>query len=103
MAWRLTHGDPGDAFLCHRCDNPPCCNPAHLFLGTQIDNMRDSVLKNRAGMAQLSTSDVEELLRQWHAGASRAELSERFSISYAHACKIIKRRAWSVLEHPGTG
>jgi hypothetical protein len=40
--------EPGDFHVCHRCDNPVCCNPAHLFLGTAADNAQDKVQKGRA-------------------------------------------------------
>ena len=54
VAWTLTFGDPGDLGVLHRCDNPPCCNPAHLFLGTQLDNSRDMVAKGRAAWQRAS-------------------------------------------------
>ncbi len=48
VAYYLFHGkDPKELFVCHRCDNPICCNPHHFFLGTHEDNQRDKIAKNR--------------------------------------------------------
>jgi len=52
IAYRLWYGPiPAKLGVCHRCDNPPCCNPSHLFVGTQADNMRDAVAKGRVPSA----------------------------------------------------
>jgi hypothetical protein len=47
VAWALTHDDPGSMHVLHRCDNPLCARPDHLFVGTQLDNVRDMDAKGR--------------------------------------------------------
>lgn len=49
IAWALTYGPIPEGFsVLHNCDNPPCCNPTHLFTGTASDNTRDMIEKDRA-------------------------------------------------------
>lgn len=49
MAWTLTHGPiPPGKIIRHACDNPPCCRPSHLLIGTQLDNKADAIARGRA-------------------------------------------------------
>lgn len=48
VAWEITNGEkPAGMVICHQCDNPPCCNPAHLVLGTQSQTLRDCAARGR--------------------------------------------------------
>jgi hypothetical protein len=118
LAWRLTNDRaiPENTLVCHRCDNPPCCNPAHLFLGTQGDNARDRNAKGRAaskvgrlnGRALLTEVDVREIREVYRRGhRSRAGdpqscvgLARRFGVSEDAIRRIVKGRNW---QHITTG
>lgn len=50
LAWKYTNGEiPDGLYVLHKCDNRRCCNPNHLFLGTQKDNIQDAIRKGRFG------------------------------------------------------
>jgi hypothetical protein len=101
VAYELTHGPiPDGLHVCHRCDNPPCVNPAHLFLGTGADNVSDMVSKDRHqhgatnGQAKLTEDSVRTMRALWSEGVTYAALAERFSIAEKSVWAIVKRRNW---------
>ena len=97
-AWALANGrlpDPA-LYVCHRCDNPPCCNPAHLFLGTGIDNMRDARNKGRVrnGTASLSWEDVLGV-RALAGKHSYELLTARYGVKRHQIRRIANGQRWS--------
>jgi hypothetical protein len=101
VAWQLTRGDiPPGIEVCHRCDNPPCVNPDHLFLGTHADNFADAVAKGRMHPgsknynALLSESDVR-LIRQMAAeGTQGVALARRFGVHPNTIYAVLRGRTW---------
>jgi hypothetical protein len=109
--WELTHGQiPYGLLVCHICDNPRCVNPAHLFLGTQADNIADAKAKGRLrghpfprgsanGVSKLTEHDVRTI-RRLHAGGlrSRKRLAARFGVCKGSIQAILERRTWAWLD-----
>lgn len=103
-AWALTHGDPGPLHVLHRCDNPPCVNWAHLFLGSHRDNMRDMIAKGRDrktplraaanGHALLTWQDVDEIRRRFADGERKADLAREFGTHRSNIRLIVNGETW---------
>jgi hypothetical protein len=95
-AWTQVHGEiPDGLFVLHKCDNPPCVNIEHLFLGTNDDNMKDMVAKGRSkdcgSPRKLTEAQVEEIR---HAEGSQYEIAARYGVSppYVYQLRAGKRR-----------
>lgn len=101
VAYLLCIGQiPDGLFVCHRCDNPPCCNPAHLFLGTDLDNVNDSITKGRhtrgerTGSAKLCEADVIDIRYFYATGMSITRLAPLYGIAVRTARSIVARETW---------
>ena len=100
FAWELENGAiPSGMYVCHRCDNPPCCNPKHLFLGTPADNAADRVRKGRTqdqrGVRNPSVKlSQEQVLEIRSGGDSPAVLSSRFRVSKSLISRIRTGDVW---------
>lgn len=93
LAWELAYG-PVPAGMCvlHRCDNRPCTNPDHLWLGSRGDNNRDMVAKGRhVGTRRLTAAQVREIRLS---PDSARTLAGRFGVSPSAIYQVRSRRNW---------
>lgn len=103
---------PEGAVVCHRCDVPACFRPDHLFLGSQVDNMRDSVAKRRnaavthpervargerAGGVRLTPEGVREIRRRRLGGETVSSLARAFGVARITVRNAALGRTWADL------
>jgi hypothetical protein len=106
VAWEVTNGPiPSDKpHILHRCDNPRCVNPAHLWNGTHQENMADKVRKGRASrvghppgagtpIAKL-TDDQVRAIRAMRSTASLRQIAQHFGVDFSNVSKICLRKTW---------
>ncbi len=105
FSWELSNGKiKGGLHVLHKCDNPKCVNPDHLFIGTPQDNANDRNSKgrhehgDRHGMAKLNSEKVIEIRRLCRTGRfSLKHISQIFSVSRETIGQIRDRKTWSHL------
>lgn len=103
LAFKLTYGPiPDGLYVCHRCDNPACVNPEHLFLGTHLDNMkdRDHKQRRRAPRGELNSSAklADKLIEEVRSAAgTQTAIAERFGIHQTTVSQIKLRKTWAHL------
>jgi len=103
LSWELHNGPiPGGMDVCHKCDNPPCCNPNHLFLGTRAENTLDMYAKGRnrqingekCHKAKLTESDIPEIRRLHSEGMSQTALAKQYGVSQHSISSIVRGKSW---------
>lgn len=111
FSYEIHHGPiPEGMEMCHSCDNPSCCNPAHLFVGTRSDNMLDMYRKGRANRewhgvlgeqnhrSKLTAEQVREIRRLCAGGTMQKDVAKTFGVHKGTVGSIVRRENWTHIE-----
>ena len=105
FSWELHNGlIPDGMMVCHRCDNPTCVRPDHLFLGTIAENNRDCARKGRTYTgprpwhAKLTIAEVKEIRLLHASGQSMCSIGRQYGVTRGNIRAIIHRRTWQHVE-----
>ena len=108
VSYELFKGEiPKGLFICHKCDNPSCVNPEHLFAGTPRDNLMDCIKKGRRPdytrdgktnpRARLTWDEVDKIREDClNSGLSKCEIARRNGVSDSAIRKIVKGTMWKI-------
>ncbi|MEM9423047.1 MAG: HNH endonuclease signature motif containing protein, partial [Pseudomonadota bacterium] len=105
VAYFLATGkDPGELFVCHKCDNPKCVNPEHLFLGTAAENNADKMAKGRDaygdhtgsknGNSKITETDVRRVIELIMAGKNNKQIAAILPVGHSLVSRIRVGRSW---------
>jgi hypothetical protein len=103
VAWSLQVGPiPTGLQVLHACDNPPCCNPAHLFLGTPADNVLDKVQKGRqahgediSNRVRLTEQHVRQIRLAAATGVTYRALATAYGVSRSGISLVVRGKRWA--------
>lgn len=97
LSWELHFGPiPDGLCVLHRCDNPPCCRPEHLFLGTPRDNVMDSIRKGRMRrFSRLTPESVSRVRRMAADGRPAYAIAKEFGVDRMTIVMCVRRRTWA--------
>lgn len=104
LVHRVMYGDiPKGMCVLHTCDNPPCCNPDHLFVGTRKDNALDAVSKGRNfvlyGVASPRAKLTPEIVRKIRSSKEPVRvLAERYNVTPKAIYHVLRRETWKHVE-----
>lgn len=94
LMWKCIYGKTKGLHVLHKCDNPSCVRPDHLFLGTHTDNMQDRTIKNRAGV-KLNAEAVRDIRTS---KISSKELAEKYEVSVTTISYVLNYKTWKHVE-----
>lgn len=101
VSWEIENGDiPVGMFVLHKCDNPPCVNPKHLFLGSRQDNEDDKYSKGRGiagarnGRTTRTELDILAIRNCKELGVRQAAISDVYNVEKTTLSAIIRHKTW---------
>ena len=105
LSWELHNGEiPAGKFVLHTCDNRPCVNPAHLFLGTAGENSRDMVDKGRSSRGEhrpgskLTRVKVIEARRRYASGVTQIRIAQENGVSQSVISMAVRGVTWGHIQ-----